>query len=78
MLKGIEKLKIPYAIQIFGSKSETMKEAAKIIERLDLRVKEELIDNNDLKRIISYDKEMFNYIDMDKLPHFVLYKKTEK
>ncbi len=34
----------------------------KIIDRLDLRVNEELINNPDLLNMISYDKEMFNYV----------------
>ena len=33
----------------------------KIIDRLDLRVDEDLINNQDLLRMISYDKEMFTY-----------------
>ena len=33
----------------------------KIIERLDLRTDESLIDNPDLLHMISYDKEMFTY-----------------
>ena len=37
----------------------------KIIDRLDLRVNEELIDNPDLLKMISYDKDMFNYVDKD-------------
>ena len=39
----------------------------KIIDRLDLRVKEELLDNKDLLNMISYDKEMFTYVDKDKM-----------
>ena len=35
----------------------------KLIDRFDYRVKDELIDNDDLLRIISYDKDMFTYID---------------
>ena len=35
----------------------------KIIERLDLRVDESLIENSDLLNMISYDKEMFTYIN---------------
>lgn len=34
----------------------------KIIDRLDLRVTEELINNPDLLNMISYDKEMFTYV----------------
>ena len=37
----------------------------KLIDRFDYRVKDELIDNDDLLRIISYDKEMFTYVDND-------------
>ena len=33
----------------------------KIVDRLDLRVDESLIENNDLLNMISYDKEMFKY-----------------
>ena len=33
----------------------------KIVGRLDLRVDENLIDNPDLLRMISYDKDMFTY-----------------
>ena len=35
----------------------------KIVGRLDLRVNENLITNNDLLKMISYDKEMFQYKD---------------
>lgn len=37
----------------------------KIVDRLDLRVNEELIDNPDLLNMISYDKEMFKYVEKD-------------
>lgn len=40
---------------------------SKIISRLDLRVKEELINNRDLLNMISYDKEMFHYVDDSKI-----------
>ena len=33
----------------------------KIIGRLDLRVDEDLINNPDLLRMVSYDKDMFTY-----------------
>lgn len=33
----------------------------KIIDRLDLRVDDKLIQNKDLLKMISYDKEMFKY-----------------
>lgn len=35
----------------------------KIIDRLDLRIDDSLIDNPDLLKMISYDKEMFTYTD---------------
>lgn len=35
----------------------------KLIDRFDYRVKDELIENDDLKRLISYDKNMFTYVD---------------
>ncbi len=38
-------------------------EGLKLIDRFDYRVKDELIDNIDVLRIISYDKNMFTYID---------------
>lgn len=34
----------------------------KIVDRLDLRVNDNLIDNPDLLNMISYDKEMFTYV----------------
>ena len=37
----------------------------KITKRLDLRVKEDLINNPDLLNMISYDKEMFNYMEKE-------------
>lgn len=38
-------------------------EGLKLLDRFDYRVKDELIDNDDLKRIINYDKHMFTYSD---------------
>ena len=35
----------------------------KLLDRFDYRVKDELIENDDLRRLISYDKEMFTYVD---------------
>ena len=35
----------------------------KIIERLDLRVNDNLIDNHDLLNMVSYNKEMFHYVN---------------
>ena len=32
-----------------------------LIERFDYRVEDKYIDNDDIKRMISYDKEMFTY-----------------
>ena len=49
--------KIGYIVQLQALK---IKED-KIIDRLDLRVSDDLIDNIDLLKIISYDKNMFNY-----------------
>ena len=40
---------------------------AKIIERLDLRVNEKEIENKDLLSMISYDKDMFTYLDKDEM-----------
>ena len=35
----------------------------KLLDRFDYRVKDDLIENPDLKNLISYDKEMFTYVD---------------
>ena len=35
----------------------------KLIDRFDYRLNENLIENNDLKDLISYDKKNFNYVD---------------
>ena len=35
----------------------------KLLDRFDYRVKDELIENEDLKNLISYDKDMFTYVD---------------
>jgi len=35
----------------------------KLIERFDYRLDEDLIKNNDLKNLVSYDKEMFCYVN---------------
>ena len=40
-------------------------EGIKLIERFDYRVKDELLDSQDLKQILSYDKNMFTYVDND-------------
>ena len=34
-----------------------------LIDRFDYRLKEEKIDNYDIRRIISYDKDNFKYVD---------------
>ena len=34
-----------------------------LVDRFDYRLKEEKIDNYDIRRIISYDKESFKYVD---------------
>ena len=38
-------------------------EGIRLIDRFDYRVSNNLIENEDLRRIISYDKKMFNYVD---------------
>ena len=38
-------------------------EGIKLLDRFDYRVENKLIENQDLKNMISYDKEMFNYVD---------------
>ena len=35
----------------------------KLLDRFDYRVKDNLIENQDLKNLISYDKELFTYVD---------------
>ena len=35
----------------------------KLVDRFDYRVKDELIENPDLKAMISYDKQAFTYVD---------------
>lgn len=35
----------------------------KLLDRFDYRVENKLIENDDLKNMISYDKEMFTYVD---------------
>jgi hypothetical protein len=51
----------------------------KIIDRLDLRVDDSLIDNSDLLNMISYDKEMFTYLSKDELlTKFIDFIKNDK
>jgi len=38
-------------------------DGVKLLDRFDYRVKDNLIENDDLKELISYDKEMFTYVD---------------
>ena len=33
----------------------------RLLDRFDYRIEEELIENNDIKKMISYDKELFQY-----------------
>ena len=35
----------------------------KLLDRFDYRVENKLIENEDLKNMISYDKDMFTYVD---------------
>mgnify|MGYP006908923194 CR=1 FL=1 len=35
----------------------------KIIDRLDYRINEKYLENEDLLKMVSYDKEMFTYVD---------------
>ncbi len=52
----------------------------KIIGRLDLRMDDSLIENNDLLKMISYDKEMFTYTsDKNKiLEEFIKFIKKDR
>ena len=51
----------------------------KIVDRLDLRVNEDFINNPDLLRMISYDKEMFTYVSKDELlSRFIDFIKKDK
>ena len=38
-------------------------EGIKLLDRFDYRLEDKLIENNDLKEMISYDKGMFNYVN---------------
>lgn len=51
--------KVGYIVQLQALK---IKED-KIIDRLDIRVDDSLIDNQDLLNMISYDKDLFTYIN---------------
>lgn len=43
-------------------------EGLKLVDRFDYRLKDELIENKDLKEVIQYDKKSFTYVDN---PHFI-------
>ena len=59
-------------------------EGLKLLDRFDYRLEEELIKNPDIKELVSYDKEAFQYLDStekllaefdkwtDKLPIYIL------
>ena len=49
--------KIGFIVQLQALKIKEQK----IIRRLDLRVNDSLIENQDLREMISYDKDMFTY-----------------
>ena len=51
--------KIGYIIQLQALKIKDNK----IIERLDLRVNENLIENEDLLKMVCYDKDIFTYVN---------------
>jgi len=38
-------------------------EGIKLLDRFDYRIKDELIENEDIRNLISYDKNMFTYVD---------------
>ena len=38
-------------------------EGIKLLDRFDYRVEEKLIESNDIKRIINYEKEQFTYVN---------------
>ena len=43
----------------------------KLLDRFDYRLKDELIENKDLREMIQYDKKSFAYVDN---PYFILEK----
>ncbi len=43
-------------------------EGLKLLDRFDYRVKDELIENEELKKVIQYDKKAFTYVDN---PNFI-------
>ena len=46
-------------------------EGLKLLDRFDYRLKDELIENKDLREMIQYDKKNFTYVDN---PYFILEK----
>ncbi len=51
-------------------------EGIKLIDRFDYRVENKYIENEDLKRIISYDKDQFTYVNniyfiLEKFRHWI-------
>lgn len=46
-------------------------EGLKLLDRFDYRIKDELIENKDLREMIQYDKKSFTYVDN---PYFILEK----
>lgn len=46
-------------------------EGLKLLDRFDYRLYDELIENKDLRDMIQYDKQSFNYVDN---PYFILEK----
>ena len=45
-------------------------EGIQLLDRFDYRLKDESIENDDLKEMISYDKELFTYKDSNLLKEF--------
>ena len=46
-------------------------EGLKLLDRFDYRVKDELIENKDLREMLQYDKKSFTYVDN---PYFIIEK----
>lgn len=51
-------------------------DSLKLLDRFDYRLKDNLIENDDLKRFIQYDKKSFTYVDnkyfiLEKFKHWV-------
>ena len=61
-----------YIAQISALKIDSLK----LLDRFDYRLKDNLIENDDLKRFIQYDKKSFTYVDnkyfiLEKFKHWV-------